>query len=201
MNGRRAVTGRLIIGIVLAAALLTGAHCASAQPSWALDKGSIAIGGTASYSRAGGEIQGFNKKTTASLSPFAYFFTSQNVAFGAELFLENSARDQGESSTTLGIGPSALFTFADSTYSWYPFLQTSALLAWISQSSPYTTTASTVNGTGFGLEIAGGGTYMIGRRVGITALLYYQVQWFTADSESKTGNQYGLRLGLTGFLF
>lgn len=189
---------------VLAIALAVTIACASsaiAQPGWALDKGSVAIGGTASYSVAGGEVQGFNKKSTASLTPYAYWFTSQNVAFGGELYLENTSRDQGESSTTLGIGPSALFTFADSSLSWYPFLQTTALLAWISQSSPYTTTASTVSGTGFGLELAGGGTYMIGRQVGITALLYYQVQWFTVDSESRRGNQYGLRLGLTGFIF
>jgi len=193
---------RLTPVLIFALALtMVGARSANAQPSWALDKGSVAIGGTASYSVAGGEVQGSNKKSTASLTPYAYWFTSQNVAFGGELYLENSSRDQGESSTTLGIGPSALFTFADSSFTWYPFFQTTALLAWISQTSPYTTTATTVSGTGFGLELAGGGTYMIGRQVGITALLYYQVQWFTVDSESQRGDQYGLRLGLTGFLF
>jgi hypothetical protein len=201
MTGGLISTRGFLKRVALALGVLAGAHSAVAQAQWALDKGSVAVGGTASYSRAGGEVQGFNKKTTVSLNPYVYFFTSQNVAFGGELYLENSSRDQGESSTTLGVGPSALFTFADSTSSWYPFLQMSALLAWISQSSPYTTTASTVSGTGFGLELAGGGTYMIGRHVGITALLYYQVQWFTVDSESKSGNQYGFRVGLTGFIF
>jgi hypothetical protein len=190
-----------ILALTLALAALVSVRPAHAQPRWALDKGSVALGGTASYNVAGGEVQGFNKKSTASLTPYAYYFTSPNVAFGGELFLESSSRDQGESSTTMGIGPSALFTLADSTFAWYPFLQMSALLAWISQSSPYTSTGTTATGTGFGLELAGGGTYMLGPHVGVTALLYYQVQWISVDTVTETGNQYGLRLGLTGFLF
>ncbi len=171
------------------------------QPGWALDKGSVAVGGTASVSVAGGLIQGFNDKTTVDLKPFAYWFTSPNVGVGGELYLSSSSRKDGESSTTIAIGPSVLLAFADSSYTWYPFLQLGGLFASVSEKSPYVESGNQKSGTGFALELGGGGTYMLGRRAGITVQLYYQAQWITIASEAKTGKLYGMRVGVTGFIF
>jgi hypothetical protein len=172
-----------------------------AQPRWALDKGSVAIGGHASFGIAGGMVQGFNDKTTVDLSPFAYYLTSSNIGIGGLVYVNSSSREDGESSTTMGVGPSLLLAFADSSYSWYPFLQLSALWASASEKSPYVETGQVKTGSGFALEFAGGGTYMLGRHVGINVQGYYQIQWITVDAETNTGKQYGLRVGFTGFIF
>jgi hypothetical protein len=135
------------------------------------------------------------------LQPYAYWLTSQNVGVGGELYLSNTSREDGESSTMMGIGPSLLLAFADSSYDWYPFLQVGGLFAWLSEKSPYVESGNLKSGSGFALELGGGGTYMLGRRAGITLQLYYQAQWITVDAEKKTGKQYGMRVGITGFIF
>jgi hypothetical protein len=186
--------------ITLSLLLLGGADI-NAQPRWALDKGSVAIGGHASFGIAGGMVQGFNDKTTIDLAPFAYYLTASNIGVGALVYVNSSSRKDGESSTTMGVGPSLLLAFADSSYSWYPFLQLTGLWASASEKSPYVESGQVKTGSGFALEFAGGGTYMIGRHVGINVQGYYQVQWITVDAESNTGKQYGLRVGITGFIF
>jgi Outer membrane protein beta-barrel domain len=183
------------LALVLAVPLL------SAQPQWALDKGSIAIGGNMSYSVAGGMVQGFNDKTSAEITPYFYFFTSPNIGVGGDIYLSSSSRKDGESSTTLGIGPSVLLAFADSSYAWYPYLQMGLLFATASESSPYVESGNTKSGSGYALELAGGATYKVGRHVGITVLAYYQAQRITVDGEVNTGKLYGLRVGITGFIF
>lgn len=185
----------LMLALVLAAPML------SAQPRWALDKGSIAIGGNMSYSVAGGMVQGFNDKTSAELTPYCYFFTSSNIGIGGEVYLSSSSRENGESSTTIGIGPSVLLAFADSSYAWYPYLQLGVMFASASERSPNVESGNTKSGSGYALELAGGATYKIGRHVGVTVLAYYQAQRVTVDDEVNTGKLYGLRVGITGFIF
>jgi hypothetical protein len=192
---------RVTIFPILLSVLLFDGPDLRAQPQWALDKGSVAIGGHASFGVAGGMVQGFNDKTTADLAPFAYYLTSANIGIGGLAYLNSTSRTNGESSTTMGFGPSLLLAFADSSFAWYPFLQVSALWASATEESPYVESGQQQSGTGFALEFAGGGTYMIGRHVGISVQGYYQVQWITVDGETNTGKRYGLRVGVTGFLF
>jgi hypothetical protein len=73
-----------------------------AQPTWGLDRGSVLVGGNASYYEAGGEVQSFSTAKSWDLYPYAYYCVAPNVAVGGALLLSSETRSGFESSTLAG---------------------------------------------------------------------------------------------------
>ena len=184
-----------VLGVLLASSL------AHAQPTWGLDKGSILIGGSASYYEAGGEVQSFSTAKSWDLFPSAYYCVSPNFAVGGALLLSSETRSGFESSTLAGVGPGLMAFFADSTSAVYPFVGLNLFYAFLSRENMNSSSGTLRSMHGYALELSLGGTYMLNRSWGITGMLYYQGQQLSENGDWKGGKRYGYRIGVTGFIF
>lgn len=171
------------------------------QPTWALDRGSVLIGGSASYYEAGGEAQSFSTKKSWDVLPYAYYCISPNVALGGAFLLSSETRSGYESNTFAGVGPGLMAYFADSTSTVYPFVGLNLYYAFLSRENLGSSSGTLRSLHGYAFELTLGGTYMMNRYVGITGMLYYQGQQLSEDGDWKGGKRYGYRIGLTGFIF
>lgn len=177
------------------------ASLAQGQPTWALDRGSVLIGGSASYYEAGGEAQSFSTKKSWDVLPYAYYCISPNVALGGAFLLSSETRSGYESNTFAGVGPGLMAYFADSTSTVYPFVGLNLYYAFLSSENLGSSSGTLRSLHGYAFELTLGGTYMMNRYVGITGMLYYQGQQLSEDGDWKGGKRYGYRIGLTGFIF
>lgn len=181
--------------------VLALASLGHAQPTWGLDRGSILIGGSASYYEAGGEVQSFSTAKSWDLFPTAYYCVSPNIALGGALLLSSETRSGFESNTLAGIGPGVLAYFADSTSTVYPFVGLNLFYAFLSRQNLSSSSGTLRSLHGVALELSLGGTFMLSRSWGITGMLYYQGQQLSEDGDWKGGKRYGYRIGVTGFVF
>jgi len=171
------------------------------QPTWGLDRGSILIGGNASYYEASGEVQSFSTKKAWELLPYAYYCVSPNVAIGGALLLSSDTRSGYESNTFAGVGPGVMAFFADSASSVYPFVGLNLYYAFLSTENLGSSSGTLRSLHGYAFELTLGGTYMVNHYVGITGMLYYQGQQLSEEGDWKGGKRLGYRIGLTGFIF
>jgi len=92
------------------------------QRAYAVDKGSVIVGGSASFTSLGGkELRGEERTTVITLDPSFSYFVAPHVAIGAALNLV-SISGQGESDTFVGIGPTVSYFFGNQDSKAYPFL-------------------------------------------------------------------------------
>jgi len=187
--------------IVPALMALVHISLAQGQPTWGLDRGSVLIGGNASYYEAGGEVQSFSTKKSWDFLPYAYYCISPNVALGGAVLLSSETRSGYESNTFVGVGPGVMAFFADSASTVYPFVGLNLYYAFLSTENLGSSSGDLRSLHGYAFELTLGGTYMVNRYVGITGMLFYQGQQLSDEGEWKGGKRYGYRIGLTGFIF
>jgi len=193
-----------VLGIMAVAVMVV--PVANAQPGFAIDKGSMAIGGTASFSMSGGDLYkdaDDNSETSFSLAPMALYFVIPNLAVGGEVSFGRDS--QGDySNTSYGIGPKVLYAFGKQESMTYPYL--SAGFGYLSH-----TTNNTYNDveyesktTGTSIKVAGGVFLMPGQQhLGINIEAGYVMDSLKGDednAESVSGNQIVVNVGLIGFL-
>ena len=112
-----------VSSFVVTALLAATAHPAAAQ-DWALGRGSIAVGGSASFTSTGGEVNGNesdDRLTTIALAPSLQFFLTERFSFGGSLSFAY-ASEGDDSITTWGIGPAATYYFGEHGRSTHPYL-------------------------------------------------------------------------------
>jgi|WetSurSiteA1Bulk_404760.scaffolds.fasta_scaffold35378_2 hypothetical protein len=184
-----------ILSVVVLASLVQG------QPTWGLDRGSVLVGGNASYYEASGELQSFSTKKFWDLLPYAYYCVSPNVALGGALLLSTETRSGYESETFAGVGPGVMAFMADSSSTVYPFVGLNLYYAYLNQENLGSSSGNLRTLHGYAFELSLGGTYMLNKYVGITGMFYYQGQQLSENGDWKGGKRYGYRIGLTGFIF
>ncbi len=168
--------------------LLSGA--ALAQKQYPVDKGSIQLSGSASFTSQGYETSD-NDLTTVQLNTVAGYFIIPNLLAGANLaFIHQSIGD--ESSTLFGIGPKVAYYFGEADSQIYPYLTGSFL--YFSLSDAYTETA---------FFIGGGAVFMAAEHIGFTAEAGYQFESYSpkGGGDSVSGHTFGISFGLAAFLF
>lgn len=177
------------------------ASLVQAQPTWGLDQGSTLVGGSASYYESGGEVQSFSTAKSWDLFPYAYYCISPNIALGGALLLSSTTRSGFESNTLAAAGPGVMAFIADSSSTVYPFVGLNLYYAFLSRQNLSSSSGTLRSLHGYAIELSLGGTYMLGRSVGVTGMLYYQGQRLSEGGQWKGGKRYGYRIGLTGFIF
>jgi hypothetical protein len=135
-----------------------------------------------------------------------------SVAVGGQLRLARSSQDVG-TSTTLGIGPTALYYFGEPDAEVLSFVGANLLLLRRSSSvdlgsvdigfgDPVELGEEDITLTGLAFDIQAGFTYMLARNVGVTTAAFFLYERAGSDNvETQTGNTVGVQVGITAFVF
>jgi len=107
MYTSRAIVAALVFAVALPVTAAAQTH--------ALDRGSFLVGGGASFTRAGGEINGESVDPTTQLffAPRLMYFLRPGLALGGEATVMRSKSDDG-TATSYGIGPAVAYYFGAS---------------------------------------------------------------------------------------
>jgi hypothetical protein len=188
---------------VLCSFLVSGLSSAQDHP---IDPGVFGLDGTVSFRSQGGDLYSVegDRQTTAAIEPGGFYFIAPGVAVGGQLRLARSSQDVG-TSTTLGIGPSALYYFGEPDAEVLPFVGANLLL--LRQSGTVDLGSidlgeQEVTLTGLAFDIQAGFTYMLARNVGVTTAAFFLYERLGGDNvETQTGNTVGVQVGITAFIF
>lgn len=182
---------------LLALILLVASAVPALAQTYAIDRGSVVLDGTVSYTSQGGDLYesgGGDRVNTALLNPSVMYFISPGLAVGGDLYVERISVSDA-SVTTLGIGPAVSYYFGEPESTAYPFLSASVL---------YTTLNSEfADATGFGIAFGGGAAFMLSRAVALVGEAEYILESLSVDGfdDSADGNTFRLGLGIAAFLF
>jgi len=189
---------RILIATVMALAVTPGLAYAQA---YATDKGSITLGGTASFTSSRAEIEDVSapRVTSLTLAPRALFFLAPGLAVGGEAALGHIAAD-GESTTTYGLGPAVTYYFGRQQRSWYPFVAGSVHFTHVSGDRQL--------GSDFrDLRASAGLLFLLSGSVGINSELFVSTSHTTFESPatleelSSDTRAFGLAIGIAAFIF
>jgi len=168
---------------------------------YALDKGSNMFGVTAGLINASGDLyedQDGNSSTTILIMPSWARFFVPNFGFGGDLLLLHSKQgDKGTS--TLGLGPKAMFFFGGPGSKSYPYFTFG--LYYVRNTIDYGRYDYTTSGIRF--KFGGGATIMIARHLGLLMEASYNLDSLKPEGakKSESGNMLIISMGLTGFTF
>ncbi len=177
--------------LLLLAALPILATTARAQ-TFALDRGSWLVGGTAGFNSQ--KSSGADSRTTfIFLDPDAQYFVAPGLALGGSLRLARSGSGSSHVSW-LGAGPAVTYYFGRAPRPLHPYVGGSALLLRAQA------TGGPAN-TGTQLGVQAGLLLMLARNVGLDTGIYYDRSRNRANDYSSDMSVYGLQLGIAAFLF
>ena len=167
---------------------------------YAVDKGAVTVGGEISFASAGGDLNEVNgeKATLMLLNPSLGYFFMPNVCIGGELLYASTS--QGDSKVTgLGGGPFAAFYIGDEYSRMYPFIGASLMLV----SGQTENGEVTLEESQMDIKFCVGATMMAAKNVGLTGKVYYLMESYKPEGadESISGNQIGLSMGVSAFLW
>ena len=176
----------------------------SAQSS-PLGKGSTMLLGSFRFSTAGGDLyenSDGERLVTIEFSPSAGYFFSPGFSLGLQLNYTSTSR--GEVSVkSYDIGPQVAYFFGanattnENKRSVYPFLTASYLFKGISYDNNTNNTSQTGSKLRFGLGVE----FLIQESAGLFLLAAYDIDSQKyEDSDSISGNQFGLYAGFNIFL-
>jgi hypothetical protein len=168
---------------------------------YALDRGADMYAVTAGIINAFGDLyedgEG-NSSTTILIMPSWARFFAPNFGFGGDFLLMHSK--QGDAGTsTLGLGPKAMFFFGGKHSRSYPYLTSGFYYI----RNTYDTGPSdyTVSGTRF--KFGGGVNILMSPHLGILVEASYNLDNLKAEGakKSESGNMLIISMGLAGFTF
>jgi hypothetical protein len=187
---------RLRMPVLTAFLLATASMPANAQ-SFAVDRGSVLVGGSAGFTSSATEVNGQgggDRLTSFSLTPELLFFLAPGLAIGGELTFARTS--QGDDSfTAYGIGPAATYFFgATEERPWYPYAGASVQLLWESSGADDDPTSRAY-------RAAVGGLFMLSSAVGLNAELFYRLSTRENDAFEVDTDTFGLAFGISAFVF
>lgn len=197
----------LAVAAVAVLSLAAPLHAQRSTPA-AIDRGSMAIDGSASLSRSrttadGAGVDADDTSTQASLQPSLLYFVAPRFAVGGTLEL---SRFKGGAATTsaVGIGPAARLYFAGESATVLPYIGTSARVVRVALDIDGS--ASRPAETQWGLEGVAGITWLFSRQVGIVTeafarrLSYSNSGFANDETVDVTNTELGLRFGVAAFI-
>jgi hypothetical protein len=189
---------RSIFAVLLAFAIAPGLLQAQ---GYAVDKGSVNVGGTASFVSSKADVADVSQPriTTLSLAPHLLFFVAPGLAVGGEAMFGRVSSD-GNSTTQYGIGPAINYYFGHEDRNWYPFVGASARVSHLNGNGNL--------GSDFrDLRASAGLLFLLSRSVGINSEFYLSRTHTTFESpvtleelDSNT-SAFGLAIGISAFIF
>lgn len=171
---------------------------AVSQPSFAVDKGSNLIAGTAGFTNMSGDLYewGDDSQSILTIAPSFAHFIIPNFAIGVNLsYVRMSVGD--DSMTDIGVGPLVVYAFGKQESATYPYL--GAGFNYL-----YTGNDDSVNGTSFSFA---GGVFLLPaqqQHLGVTIEASVSFDSMKGDWEgakSESGTKIGIGVGLVGFVF
>jgi hypothetical protein len=200
-------------GCLFALLIAMSWDAARAQQS-PIQKGSVQIGGTASFAHERDIGNDFGW-TSLELAPRVGYFIARGLAVSGNLRFQRIWYDDQETikdqrALTWGIGPGLTYYVPTRFHRLYPFASARTLFLRGSSHSRITSAntpgVSSSRSTNDVWLLSAGALYMVGNHVGITSELFYQHEYFTAryGPEPTTANSsemYGLQWGITAFVF
>jgi len=180
--------------LVLAMLLVPAAVAAQEYP---VDRGSMVLGGSVSWSSAGGDLYeggDGDRLNTLLLNPEIMYFIAPGLAIGGELYVQRASQGDADV-TTIAVGPAISYYFGGPTSSVYPFL--SAMVGYADMG------AGGFDASGLAFGATGGAAFMLSNSVALTGGLTYQLQKLSVDEidESVDGDTFALQFGIQAFLF
>jgi opacity protein-like surface antigen len=176
---------RFLIRLALGLVLLVLASPPALAQSYAIDQGSLMVGGSASFTSTGSDDSDDDRFSSLLVRPMVQYFVMPGLAVGGELMLTRfSSGDQ--SATAYGVGPEVTYFFGGSERQLYPFV-----------SAGFQFNRSEDENT-FGYGASGGAVFMLTSSVGLNGSLYYR----KIDYEDFGGNNtIGAAVGISAFVF
>jgi hypothetical protein len=162
---------------------------ASAQ-SYAVDRGSVLVGGSASWTSADTGDSDGGRLSTLLLNPSVLYFVAPGLALGGDATLARYARDD-YSSTSVGVGPAIAYYFGGSRRSLYPFLSANVHYA-------RSGLGDGTSGSAWSYSGSAGAVAMLADAVGINGSLFYRNE---RDDLGDWRNTVGLAFGISAFVF
>jgi len=171
-----------------------------------LARGSWLVGGTGGFSSAGGDLYSLGtdeRMTTISLNTGISYFVMPRLAVGGIVNLSSSSQGE-ESSMSLGAGPQVSFYFgnvsAAAKGSVFPFVHGAFLFGRQSSKSTFMDESIEVTLTMTSIIIGGGAMYMLSNSVALIGEATYQIDTYSAEGSSISGNSINLLFGIAGSL-
>lgn len=189
-----------IAAICLAGALLAGTRSEALAQTYAMDHGVWIIGGSANISHSHTESTSYSN-TGISLFPQVGYFLAPGLAGVIDLSYSHLS-SSSVTESAWGIGPGLTYYFRNGTTKLHPYLAASVLYQHATQTlkgpPDNSNSAHYFDWTG-----SGGLALLLARNVAVTGELFYTAYTYAADggTSSETTNQYGLRFGISLFLY
>lgn len=174
---------RSIRGITLTLALLLAAPALLGAQSYAIDRGSLLVGGSAGFTSSGSDGDD-SRLSQLLVNPQIQYFVTRGLAFGGEITVHRTSFDDS-SGTYYGGGPSMMYFFGGDERPVYPYLSANLQLLRSGDENV------------FGYRAAGGAIVMLVDAVGVNGSLYYQAM----EDDISSSDTYGLALGIAAFVF
>lgn len=157
--------------------------------SYAVDRGSVLVGGSAGWSSADtGDTSG-DRLSTLALSPSVLYFVAPGLALGGDVTLVRYSRNDN-SSTSASIGPAVAYYFGEGPRPVYPFVSANVHIG-----------RSGFGGDSYanwGYSASAGGIAMLADAVGVNGSLYYRND---RNDFGDWQNTVGLAFGISAFVF
>lgn len=184
---------KMIARFLLVSFFLTSYMATVYAQSSAVDRGSINIGGDATFSSFGSSADTDDSRTTQLLfNPAVEYFIIPGLAVGGEVVLARASRD-GSSSSTVGVGPRLSYYFGRGERTFYPYLSGTVSLLRTS----FDGNGDQESNSSVGYRGSGGILFMLSQGVGITGEVFYQGR----DSDDFNTNAFGVSFGISAFVF
>jgi len=168
---------------------------------YTLDKGSNMFGITAGLINASGDLyedEEGNSSTTLLIMPSLAHFFVPKFGFGGDLLLLHSKQGD-EGTSTLGLGPKAMFFFGGKDSKSYPYITLG--FYYVRNTIDYGKYDQTDSGTRF--KFGGGVSIMIATHLGLLMEASYNLDNLKREGakKSRSGNMLIVSMGLAGFTF
>ncbi len=194
---------RVLTALLMAGALPGAVHA----QQYAVDKGSILLGGSASYTSSRtrvGAAEQQDRINNLALSPRAQLFVAPGLGVGAEVDFSRSST-AGQSATAIGGGPIVGYYFGRGPRLWHPFLEASGAALHRSRNNGL---LGDEGNTEWQWRGTAGLLFLLSHGVGVNTGVFYQgthtrqAQFTPQRTEVNVdSNTYGLAIGISAFVF
>lgn len=180
--------------VAIGASLLVTAGVARAQTKSAIGVGSWIVSGSANISHGS---SGSSDGTSIAVAPSALYFFKPRWAFGG-LLGGSYQKSLGYTVKSLAIGPEIRYYAAEPAAKTLPFVSFAIQPAWARQEAP---NGGVSDSRSLDIDGSAGLTQLIATHVGLTGELYYTRSSTHIGSNTDVFGRYGLRFGITAFVF
>jgi hypothetical protein len=180
--------------------LILAVPCPAAY--YAVDKGSIQLGGSLGFETSSGDLYEANGdgESVLGFEPFFGYFIMPHVALGWRFQFTTWSQGDDDDWSVLAIGPVLAYYFGREYAKMYPFI--SAHVEW-RQRSATAAGQELPDETSTSMGLAVGLTSMVSKNVGIRSALFYNVDNIQVDDTDydESGAKIGLRVGIESFIW